>query len=106
MARMLRPTRLTEAQGPITCTRHRRERSLTRPAERLWQMTSPGRFRAATAFLLLAPGTPLLFQGQEFASSSPFLFFLDSEPEQAESVARGRATFLAQFTSMASPEMR
>ena len=74
--------------------------------ERLWQMTSPGRFRAATAFLLLAPGTPLLFQGQEFASSSPFLFFLDSEPEQAESVARGRATFLAQFTSMASPEMR
>ena len=32
---MLRPTRLTEAHGPITCTRHRRERSATRSATRV-----------------------------------------------------------------------
>src|SRR5246127_4199416 len=32
MARMLRPTRLTDAHGPITCTRHNRERAATRPA--------------------------------------------------------------------------
>ena len=72
--------------------------------QRVWQMSSPGCFRAATAFLLLAPGTPLLFQGQEFSASSPFLFFLDSPPECAEAVALGRATFLAQFPSLASPE--
>lgn len=74
--------------------------------ERLWQTTSPGRFRAATAFLLLAPGTPLLFQGQEFSASSPFLYFLDSPPEQAQAVARGRADFLKQFRSLAVPEMQ
>ena len=71
---------------------------------RLWQMTSPGRLRAATAFFLLAPGTPFLFQGQEFASSSPFLYFYDGPPDEAENVAQGRADFLAQFRSLASPE--
>ena len=38
---------------------------------RAHQLTSPGRYRAMTALLLLAPGTPMLFQGQEFAASTP-----------------------------------
>src|SRR5207249_1718710 len=46
-------------------------------------LTSPGRCKALTALLLLAPATPLLFQGQEFASNSPFLFFADHPPELA-----------------------
>jgi maltooligosyltrehalose trehalohydrolase len=74
--------------------------------ERVWQMTSPGRFRAATAFLLLAPGTPLLFQGQEFSASTPFSYFRDSTPDEAKLVAEGRASFLAQFPSLALPEMQ
>jgi maltooligosyltrehalose trehalohydrolase len=45
--------------------------------------TSPGRLRALTALLLLGPGTPMLFQGQEFASSSPFLYFADHKPDLA-----------------------
>ena len=52
-------------------------------------LTSPGRYRAMTALLLLAPGTPMLFQGQEFAASSPFLFFADHKPELAQLVAQG-----------------
>src|SRR5207244_2399509 len=44
---------------------------------RLPAVSSPGLRRALTALLLLAPGTPLLFQGQEFASSKPFLYFAD-----------------------------
>ncbi|HET6879944.1 MAG TPA: malto-oligosyltrehalose trehalohydrolase [Pirellulales bacterium] len=72
--------------------------------QRLWQMTSPGRFRAATAYLLLAPGTPLVFQGQEFSASSPFVYFLDSQPDMAEAVAEGRASFLQQFSSLATTE--
>lgn len=74
--------------------------------ERLWQQTSSGRFRAATAYFLLAPGTPLLFQGQEFSSSRYFRYFCDCLPEQAEAVIQGRATFLAQFASLATLEMR
>ncbi len=71
---------------------------------RLHQLTSPGRYRAITALLLLSPGTPLLFQGQEFAASSPFLYFADHRPELAEAVRRGRAEFIRQFPSMAAAE--
>jgi maltooligosyltrehalose trehalohydrolase len=67
-------------------------------------LTSPGRYKAMTAFFLLAPGTPMLFQGQEFAASSPFLFFADHNPELAKLVRRGRAEFLAQFRTLALPE--
>jgi maltooligosyltrehalose trehalohydrolase len=68
------------------------------------QLTSPGRYRALTALLLLAPATPMLFQGQEFAASRPFLFFADLPPELAKRVRAGRAEFLAQFPSLAAPE--
>lgn len=73
---------------------------------RMHQLTSPGRLRAMTALLLLAPGTPMLFQGQEFATSSPFLFFADHNPELARLVFQGRNKFLAQFPSLAQPEMQ
>src|SRR5207237_6410967 len=42
---------------------------------RAHRLTSFGRYKAMTALLLLLPGTPMLFQGQEFAASSPFLYF-------------------------------
>lgn len=78
----------------------------TADGKRLWQRTSPGRYRAATAYLLLAPGTPLLFQGQEFLSSRHFRYFCDCPPEQAEAVIQGRTTFLSQFASLATQEMQ
>ena len=73
--------------------------------ERVQFLTSPGRLRAMTALMLLAPGTPMLFQGQEFASSSPFYFFADHKPGLAELFREGRAKSLAQFRSLASSEM-
>ena len=72
---------------------------------RLHQMTSPGRLRTLTALLLLGPGTPMLFQGQEFGSSAPFLYFADHHPELAKMVQRGRRDFLRQFPSVATPEV-
>jgi maltooligosyltrehalose trehalohydrolase len=74
--------------------------------ERCHELTSPGRYRAMTALTLLGPGTPMLFQGQEFAASSPFLFFADHKGELARLVRQGRAEFLAQFRSLATPEAR
>jgi maltooligosyltrehalose trehalohydrolase len=73
---------------------------------RLHQQTSPGRFRAITGFTLLLPGTPLLFQGQEFASSKPFLFFADHQGDLGQAVRKGRARFLAQFTRYAQPDVQ
>jgi maltooligosyltrehalose trehalohydrolase len=37
--------------------------------QRAHEINSPGTFRALTVLLLLGPGTPMLFQGQEFAAS-------------------------------------
>jgi maltooligosyltrehalose trehalohydrolase len=54
--------------------------------------------------LLLGPATPMLFQGQEFAASSPFLFFADHPPDLAKQVRAGRGEFLAQFPSLAGAE--
>jgi maltooligosyltrehalose trehalohydrolase len=67
---------------------------------RVDKLTSPGRWRAMTALTLLLPGTPMLFQGQEFAASSPFLYFADFEPELAAAVRKGRGEFLMQFPSI------
>ncbi len=68
-------------------------------------LTSPGRYRAMTALLLLGPGTPMLFQGQEFAASSPFFFFADHAEEKLPRLVRqGRAKFLSQFPSAALPD--
>jgi maltooligosyltrehalose trehalohydrolase len=72
--------------------------------QRVHEMTSPGRHRALTALLLLAPGTPMLFQGQEFSASSPFLYFADFKGNLARSVRKGRAQFLRQFKNLATPE--
>jgi maltooligosyltrehalose trehalohydrolase len=74
--------------------------------ERCHLLTSPGRFRAMTAYFLLMPGIPMLFQGQEFAASSPFLFFADHRSELSRDVREGRHSFLAQFPSLATSEMR
>jgi maltooligosyltrehalose trehalohydrolase len=74
--------------------------------ERLDRLTSPGRYRAVTAFLLLAPGTPMLFQGQEFAASSPFYFFADNNPELRPLVREGRLKFLSQFPRLAQSDMQ
>jgi len=74
--------------------------------ERVHFLTSPGRLRAMTALLLLLPGTPMLFQGQEFASTSPFLYFADHKPDLAKLIEEGRANFLAQFRSLATSEMQ
>ena len=47
----------------------------------------------------------MLFMGQEFAASAPFLFFADFPPgELARQIREGRKGFLAQFPSYGSPD--
>jgi maltooligosyltrehalose trehalohydrolase len=59
-----------------------------------------------SALLLLMPGTPMIFQGQEFAASSPFLYFADISESIARKVHEGRKKFMAQFASIAQPEVQ
>ena len=73
--------------------------------QRLRLETSPGRYRAMTALLLLGPWTPLLFQGEEFGASSPFMFFADvGDSSVRYAIRRGRAEWLAPFLSLTIDE--
>lgn len=69
--------------------------------KRVHELTSPGRHRAMTALTLLAPGTPLLFQGQEYSASTPFLYFADHEAELSALVREGREADMRQFLRLA-----
>ena len=72
---------------------------------RIHTLAGAGAVRAMTTLLLLGPWTPMLFQGEEFAASTPFLYFADQPEEIAVKVAKGRAEFLKQFPSLCSPEV-
>jgi maltooligosyltrehalose trehalohydrolase len=58
--------------------------------ERLEALISPEQFRAASALICLSPYAPLLFMGQEWAASTPFLFFTDHAGEVGRNVSLGR----------------
>lgn len=74
--------------------------------ERLSSLTRPEPLRAATAALLLGPSIPLLFMGQEWAASRPFLYFCDFEPDLAARVTEGRRREFAGFAQFHSPSLR
>jgi maltooligosyltrehalose trehalohydrolase len=70
------------------------------------RLADPSLYRAVTALFLLSPQTPMLFQGQEFAASTPFTYFADHEGELGKKVKQGRLEFLQQFPSLASEPMQ
>jgi maltooligosyltrehalose trehalohydrolase len=58
--------------------------------ERLENLVEPAAFKAASALLCLSPYPPLIFMGQEWAASTPFLYFTDHEGELGKLVSEGR----------------
>jgi maltooligosyltrehalose trehalohydrolase len=73
---------------------------------RLTEQAELDAFCAASLLLLSLPATPLLFMGQEWASSSPFLFFSDHEGEIGEAVRAGRREEFKDFAAFADPQTR
>ncbi|HEX4143610.1 MAG TPA: malto-oligosyltrehalose trehalohydrolase [Pirellulales bacterium] len=84
------PTFGLDAARFITFLQNHDQVSNSPQGKRSHELTSPGRHRAMTALWALAPGTPLLFQGQEFSASAPFLYFADHEPDLSILVREGR----------------
>jgi maltooligosyltrehalose trehalohydrolase len=70
---------------------------------RIHAQAAPATYRALMALTLLAPQTPMLFMGQEFAASTPFAFFADHNPELSRKVHAGRREFAGQFRAYADP---
>jgi maltooligosyltrehalose trehalohydrolase len=66
--------------------------------ERLGQLTTPARAGIGAALLFVSPFVPMLFQGEEWSASSPFLYFADhQDPGLADAVRRGRREEFAAF---------
>jgi maltooligosyltrehalose trehalohydrolase len=74
--------------------------------ERIHALGDPVRLRAAMACLLLSPHVPMLFMGDEFAASTPFLYFCDFGPELAEAVSNGRRSEFGGFAGFADEAAR
>jgi maltooligosyltrehalose trehalohydrolase len=74
--------------------------------DRLHQDCDPAAWRAASALLLLLPETPLLFMGQEWGASTPFLFFTDHNAELGRAVTTGRREEFRRFAAFADPDRR
>ncbi len=74
--------------------------------ERIGRLAPQPAVRAGIAALMLAPPVPLLFMGEEWDASTPFLFFCDFEPNLAKRVTQGRRSEfagLAQFQNAKAP---
>ncbi|WP_408888301.1 malto-oligosyltrehalose trehalohydrolase [Myxococcus faecalis] len=73
--------------------------------ERLGHDVSPAAFRAMSTLLLASPYTPLLFMGQEWNASTPFLYFTDHHAELGRLVTEGRRREFAGFSRFAGEEV-
>jgi maltooligosyltrehalose trehalohydrolase len=73
--------------------------------ERLGHLVPPERAKLAAALVLLSPFVPMLFQGEEWGASAPFLYFTDHrDPEVARGVTEGRREELAGFGLREAPD--
>jgi len=66
--------------------------------ERIGQLVNPRRVKIGAALLLTAPFVPMLFQGEEWAASTPFQYFTDhGDPGLAQAVSEGRRREFSSF---------
>jgi maltooligosyltrehalose trehalohydrolase len=72
--------------------------------DRINELVGTPRNRMAAGLLMTAPFIPMLFMGEEYAASTPFLYFADHEdPEMARMVSEGRKKEFAAFGFADSP---
>jgi maltooligosyltrehalose trehalohydrolase len=74
--------------------------------DRLHQSIAPEAWRAASAVLLTAPMTPLIFMGQEWSADTPFQYFTDLEPDLGRLVTAGRRLEFAAFPEFSDEAAR
>jgi maltooligosyltrehalose trehalohydrolase len=66
--------------------------------ERISALTNFDRVKIGAALVLLGPFTPMLFQGEEWAASTPFQYFTDHvDPDVGRAVTEGRRREFAAF---------
>jgi maltooligosyltrehalose trehalohydrolase len=71
--------------------------------ERINHLTPPESYRTLSALLCLSPYTPLLFMGQEWGASTPFLFFTDHAGDLGCKITEGRRKEFEAFAEYDDP---
>ncbi len=74
--------------------------------ERIHCLADPHLLNAAYACLLLNPEVPMLFMGEEFDASTPFLYFCDLGEDLAHAVSEGRRREFSRFAAFADASAR
>ena len=72
--------------------------------ERLNSLAPAETIRALASVYLLAPQIPMLFMGEEWGETRPFLFFCDFKGKLADAVRKGRREEFSRFPEFADPE--
>lgn len=83
----------------ITCIQNHDQIGNRAFGDRLSTLVNFDAYCAAVALLLFLPSTPLLFMGQEWGASTPFLYFSDHAGELGEKISEGRRKELAAFAT-------
>jgi maltooligosyltrehalose trehalohydrolase len=82
----------------VVCTHNHDQVGNRAAGERKAALMSAGRLRVAAALLLTSPFTPMLFQGEEWGASAPFLYFTDhADPDLGRAVSEGRRNEFVHF---------
>ncbi len=90
----------------VTCIQNHDQVGNRALGTRLSEHCSVDAFCAAAMLSLFVPTTPLLFMGQEWAASTPFLFFSDHGGELGGLVSKGRREEFKSFAAFADPAVR
>jgi maltooligosyltrehalose trehalohydrolase len=82
----------------IVCLQNHDQIGNRAKGERMSQLVNLNRLKVGAALLLTSPFVPLIFQGEEWAASTPFLYFTDHrEKKLADAVREGRRREFAAF---------
>jgi maltooligosyltrehalose trehalohydrolase len=92
-------------QSHVICLQNHDQAGNRAFGERLKTLVSIGQRKAAVALLLLAPHTPLLFMGEEYDESAPFLYFTSYEDaELGRATSEGRRMEFEDFGEIDLPD--
>jgi len=99
-----RPATDLEAPSFVYCIQNHDQVGNRALGDRLhhFESVTLAEYRGASTLLLSLPMTPLLFQGQEWAASTPFPFFSDHIGELGQMVTEGRQREFAYFSGFST----
>jgi maltooligosyltrehalose trehalohydrolase len=93
------------APAHVICIQNHDQAGNRAQGERLTALVPRGARMLSAALLLLAPQTPLLFMGQEYDETNPFLFFTDyDDPALQKAVSEGRRNEFKDFDFREVPD--